>query len=46
MDKLALLEDSYVASGYLPRRYTKREVEDKFKLSEKLLELVEACEGH
>ena len=44
-DALAFLEDAYISSRYLPRRYRREELEGKFGLFEKLARLVERHES-
>ena len=44
-DKIVVVEDSYLLSRYLGKKYGKEDVEDKFILYEKLEELVKKHEG-
>ncbi len=42
---ISFLEDAYISSRYLPRRYSRAEVEDKFVLFEELLGIVKRHES-
>ena len=41
-DKIEVISDAYISGRYLPRRYTKEEVEGKLDLYRELLEIVES----
>ena len=41
MDAIEVISDAYISGRYLPRRYTREEVESKLKLYRGLLEIVE-----
>jgi len=43
-DKLEVLNEAYISGRYLDKRYTKTDVEDKFEVFTKLLELIEKYE--
>jgi len=42
MDAIEVISDAYISGRYLPRRYTKEEIEGKLDLYRELLEIVES----